>query len=470
MTYQTIFAKSFSRHDQKRLGCGAFVGCLVVAFSFCAVFKPYLSPLPVLNLQLSLGFGRFKMLSSMEKSSNQRQIDIKSKEVKPICDLSQQRSDVCELNGDIRISINSSTIFLASTQMSILKETSNNSWTIRPYARKGDETAMAGVTKFKIKMEEAHSISQADPRCNRTHNVTGIVFSTGGYLGNLFHDFSDVLIPLYLTAREFDGQVQFLVANKKSWWLIKHGALLQKLSRYEIIDMDKDDGAVHCFSRLIVGLKHHKELDIDPSKSPYSMKQFTHFLRSSYSLKRETAIKLVRDDNNSTMRPRLLIVSRKRTRCFMNEGEIVKMSKRLGFDVTVTEADSNLSRFAQLVNSCDVMMGVHGAGMTNMVFLPENAVLIQVLPLGGMEWLARTYFGEPAKDMNLKYLEYKVSEEESSLIQQYPIDHEVIKNPRAISKQGWGAFRSIYLDKQNLKLDVNKFRATLLEAQQLLQM
>jgi len=248
--------------------------------------------------------------------------------------------------------------------------------------------------------------------------------------------------------------------------------MMRKLSRYEIIDMDKDDGVVHCFSSMIVGLKHHKELSIDPSKTSYSMTHFTRFLRSSYSLERQQVIDL-KTNGNGTRRPRLLIISRRRTRRFMNQvltDEIGKMSRRLGFDVIVTEADSNISRFAQLVNSCDVMMGVHGAGLTNMVFLPENAVLIQVVLLGGMEWMARTAFEEPAKDMNLKYLAYKVSEEESSLIEQYPRDHEVIKKPYSIGKKGWGAFKSIYLDKQNVKLDVNRFRATLLQAKQFLQM
>nr|GLL47539.1 uncharacterized protein LOC109163084 [Ipomoea trifida] len=36
--------------------------------------------------------------------------------------------------------------------------------------------------------------------CTRNHNVPAVVFSTAGYSGNLFHDFSDLLIPLYLTS------------------------------------------------------------------------------------------------------------------------------------------------------------------------------------------------------------------------------------------------------------------------------
>ncbi|CAK9145359.1 unnamed protein product [Ilex paraguariensis] len=458
MTYETMLARSFGRQEHKKLGFGAFIGCLVIGFSLCTVFKPYLIPLPVLNLGLSIG-GGLRLQMPTEKPGSPKQLYFKTKEVEPICNISEPRSDVCMMIGDIRIQGNSSTIFIVSTQNDNL--VGNNSWTIRPYSRKIDENAMANVQKFTL----LRKVSQDIPHCTRNRStVPAIVLSTGGYSGNHFHDFTDLLIPLFLTSREFNGEVQFLITNIKLWWIQKYQAVLKKLSRYEIIDIDKEEGVL-CFQSMIVGLKTHKELSIDPSKAPYSMRDFRHFLRSSYSLKRETAIKL-KDDADK--KPRLLIISRKRSRSFMNEGEITNLSRSLGYEVVVTEAESNLSRFAKFVNSCDVMMGVHGAGLTNLLFLPNNAVLIQIVPLGGMVWIARTDFGEPAKEMELRYLEYRIREGESSLIQQYPLDHEVFKDPHSISKKGWGAFRSVYLDKQDVKLDISRFRTTLVEALTLL--
>ncbi|KAA8541309.1 hypothetical protein F0562_025272 [Nyssa sinensis] len=330
MTYDTIFARSFSRHEQKKLGLGALIGCLIIALSFCIVFKPYLGPIPVCFLFL--------------------------------CVL------VCWMKSGIENAVILSVMVLLCFELAFLR----------------------------------------------------VAVSHIGFAVNL-------QLPL--------------------------GVGLKVLMTEEISKPQQ--------------MGHHKELSIDPSKSLYSMKDFRQFLRCSYSLKRDTAIKL-RDVKGK--RPRLLIISRRRSRRFMNEGKIAEMAKSLGFDVVVKEADSNLSQFAQVVNSCDVMMGVHGAGLTNIVFLPENAVLIQVVPMGGMEWLARTDFGEPAKHMNLRYLEYKIGEKESSLIQQYPIDHPVFRDPTAIHKHDWSVFRSIYLDKQNVNLDMGRFRATLLEALELLQM
>ncbi|XLR17966.1 hypothetical protein HN51_064727 [Arachis hypogaea] len=260
----------------------------------------------------------------------------------------------------------------------------------------------------------------------------------------------------------------------RPWWISKYQAILSKLSNYEVLNIDKVD-QVHCFTCVNVGLKRYpKELSIDPQKYSYSIKDFRSFLRDSYSVKRVNAIKLREegeDENNKNKKqqPRLLILSRRRTRSFTNTAEIAKMARSMGFEAIVMEAGGSMSSFANVVNSCDVLLGVHGAGLTNIVFLPENAVLIQIVPHGGFEWLAKYDFELPSKDMGLKYLDYKISAEESTLIQQYPQDHMIIKHPPSIGKLGWERFKSVYLEQQNVMLDLNRFRPTLQKALELLQ-
>lgn len=144
------------------------------------------------------------------------------------------------------------------------------------------------------------------------------------------------------------------------------------------------------------------------------------------------------------------------------------MAETLGFEVVVADAERNTTRNAEIVNSCDVMMGVHGAGLTNLVFLPEHAVFIQIIPLGRMEWHGKVCFGDPATNMNLHYIEYRIVEKESSLARQYPIDDVVLQDPSAFHKGNWGLFKSVYLEKQNVELDLNRFRGTLVKAMELL--
>ncbi|KAJ6340337.1 hypothetical protein OIU77_008153 [Salix suchowensis] len=344
-------------------------------------------------------------------------------------------SDFCEIKGDIGIDGSSYTVFIVSSEIDI-PAAKNTSWCIGPYARKVTRQPWARSGNGRVK------------------------------LGNHFHSFADIIVPLFLTSRPYNGDVQFLITNGLTAWISKFKTLMNALSRYQPISIDYRQD-IHCYDTMTVGLirRTSKELSIDPSNSPYSMKDFRKFLRSSYSLKRATAIKI---GNGSRKRPRLVIISRKRSRAFTNVGEIVSMAKRLGFRVVVAEPDADVSGFAKIINSCDVMMGVHGAGLTNMVFLPEKAVLVQVIPIGGTEWLSKTYFEEPAKDMNIRYLDYKIRVEESTLIHQYPADHVVLRDPSAVWKQGWSAVQSIYLSKQNVTLDVNRFRPTLVKALELL--
>ncbi|KAG8090856.1 hypothetical protein GUJ93_ZPchr0011g27436 [Zizania palustris] len=115
----------------------------------------------------------------------------------------------------------------------------------------------------------------------------------------------------------------------------------------------------------------------------------------------------------------------------------------MGFNVRIAEPDqhTDMSTFARLINSADVMIGVHGAGLNNMVFLPRGAVLIQVVPFGGLEWLTSVTFKNPAKDM------------------------EVLTDPYVVHKQGgWDALKTVYLDKQNIRMDLDRFKKTLQEA------
>ncbi|CAH8260916.1 unnamed protein product [Arabidopsis lyrata] len=533
LLFDTILARSFSRTGKKRLGYGAFIASLLFVFTLCTVSKPYLSPLPIVEMQLSVDAG-LRMLkitepqalrsSNNETSADSEKLIIQTnqdnvtssavitqslissedhklsvcndtslpknfldsfncttnttipkeevisdenkleKTMKPIC-TKLARTEFCELSGDVRIHGKSATVLAAIT----FAFSGNSTWHMRPYARKGDLVAMNRVREWTVKLEQnADQLENANfSRCVRNHSVPAMIFSLGGYTMNNFHDFTDVVIPLYTTARRFNGEVQFLVTNRNPWWINKFKELVKKLSNYEVIYIDEED-ETHCFSSVTVGLIRHREyfteLTIDPSNSEYSMSDFRSFLRDTYSLRNAAVI----TSQIRRRRPRILILSRSRSRAFENTGEIARAARQIGFEVVVAEANTGVANFAQTVNSCDVMLGVHGAGLTNMVFLPDNAVVIQILPIGGFEWLAKTDFERPSEGMNLRYLEYKIAAEESSLVKKYGRDHEVVRDPSAVAKHGWDMFKSVYLVHQNVSIDINRFKPALVKALELL--
>ncbi|URE43653.1 Glycosyltransferase [Musa troglodytarum] len=373
---------------------------------------------------------------------------------KPLCDVSDRRADICEMDGDIRISGSSSSVVLMESPRTEETEI----WHVHPYPRKGDEACLKGVRKLEVKAS-----SEASP-CTVNHDAPAVVFSTGGYTGNLFHDYSDLLVPLFLTARPFDGEVKLVVTDSKSWWITKYLLVLQKLSKYPVIDLDMDK-EVHCFKQVTVGLRAHNEFHIDPERSPngYTMIDFAKFMRSAFSSEREALLNI---EDLAARKPRLLIVGRKQSRVLTNTKEIVEMAEELGFEVVVEEADagSDLARVGRTVNSCDVMVGVHGTGLTNSVFLPMNAILIQIVPWGRLESKAMQDYGNPAKEMGLGYLEYSIAIEESSLREKYPRDHPVFTDPLSFHSRGYHVMRATFMDDQNVKLDVRKFKEVLWKA------
>ncbi|RZR78367.1 hypothetical protein BHM03_00003666 [Ensete ventricosum] len=360
--------------------------------------------------------------------------------------------------GDARLRGSSRTIFLHPSL-------TDREWKIKPYCRKHDGPAMKNIEEWTLKPLASN---EPPPRCTVHHKVPALVFSIGGFTGNLFHDFTDVVVPLFISSYQFHGEVQFVVSENKPWWVSKFISILNQLSNYDIIDADDDDpDAVRCFPRVIVGLSFHKELGVDPSKTAtgYSMVEFKAMLRKAYGLERPTAAPWG-DRWDARRKPRLLIISRRKTRVFLNERGMADMATSLGFAVRVAEPDNttDLAKFARLVNSADVMIGVHGAGLTNMVFLPAGAVLIQVVPMGGLGWVARDTFKKPSSDMQLKYMDYHIKADESSLIDQYPKNHPVLKDPDSIQKQGWYTTSKIYLENQNVRPHLRRLRNTLLEA------
>ncbi|KAL8056688.1 hypothetical protein ABFX02_04G135500 [Erythranthe guttata] len=457
MTYETIFARGLSgRLEKKNMGFGAFMGWVVIVLFVCVVVKPYIGPLPFLSLEQSITSGLQMFMGTKEGGEPQQSWS--SIEPIKVDNLTNSRSQVYEMYGDIiRIHGNSSTIFVPSIQ----QHTTNSNWTTKPYARLDDNRAMKKVREFTI----IHQTPGNLPHCTRNFTSPAIIFSTGGYAGNNYHDFADVLIPLYSTSQQFHKNVIFLVADIHSYWTYEYKLILDNLSEHDIIDIDKEN-EVLCFPRLIVGLKANKELSIDRSlQFPHiSTTNFTNFIRNTYSSERKSVSNECK--KTKTRGPRLLIISRNKTRHLTNEDKVANMARSMGFKVVVREIGWEIPKVAKFVNSFDVMIGVHGAGLTNMVFLPEKAVLIQIVPFA-LDSAARFYYEEPTKGMNLRYLEYKVSLNESSLFGKYPIDSDIYRNPDAMRNKGWLGFKSIYMDNQDVNVDLDRFRITLLKALEL---
>ncbi|XP_022877643.1 protein O-linked-mannose beta-1,4-N-acetylglucosaminyltransferase 2-like [Olea europaea var. sylvestris] len=355
-------------------------------------------------------------------------------------------SVVCVANQPVRIYTSNMTVYVFSDGVG------EQETVVRPYARQEDNLKV--ITPVHILKGNATSLA-----CLHNHSVPAVIFSSGT-TGNVFHEINEIIIPLFITSKHFQSRVLFILEDYKPSFMSKYGKVMSHLSDYVVMN-PAANGSVHCFPGSVIGLKYHDNLALNASDIPggHSMREFRHFLREAFGLRFRHVSQI--------KKPRLMLLSRRNTRRFLNENEMVMMMEELGFQVIVVARSkmiSNLNKFSQLINSCSVLVGAHGAGLTNELFLPSGAVMVQV-ELLGTEWPSNTYYGDTARPMGVHYLRYKIDPEESTLLKLYGRNHSVITDPGYLfRKGGYRAARTVFLDQQNVRINLARFRNTLVEA------
>ncbi|CAN1173368.1 Xylan glycosyltransferase MUCI21 [Linum perenne] len=472
-------------HDEEMAGGGGGGGGgLVLVFTNNSSKKPRRTKLiSLLFFSVSL-LSFFLILSPYYFPSLYSLSDVDSNDLPPPCSsvengticcdrTSSIRTDVCTMKGDIRTQSSSSSIFLYTSMVGSQEN-------IRPYTRKWETSVMNTIDELHLVQKN----EQEQHHCDVKHDVPAVFFSTGGYTGNVYHEFNDGILPLYLTSHKFNKKVVFVIVEYHPWWITKYADVLSELSDFPAVDFSGDN-RTHCFMEAIVGLKIHDELSINPAlvnESRTNIVDFHNLLDRAYAPR----IKAIIEDEQLQQQqqeassgipnsrqleqqnlniPKLVIVSRNGSRSITNEDELVKLGEKVGFRVEVLRPDptTELAKIYRSMNSSDVMIGVHGAAMTHFLFMKPGCGFIQVVPLG-TEWAADSYYGEPARKMGLKYIGYRILPKESSLYEKYEKDDPVLRDPESVSQKGWEYTKKIYLESQNVKLDLRRFEKRLVKA------
>uniref|UniRef100_A0A2N9EVF8 Glycosyltransferase 61 catalytic domain-containing protein n=1 Tax=Fagus sylvatica TaxID=28930 RepID=A0A2N9EVF8_FAGSY len=388
------------------------------------------------------------------------------------CDRSSIRSDICVMKGDKR------------------EDEEIQHEKIKPYTRKWEANVMETIDELDLIVKKEHS--GVNHRCDVWHDVPAVFFSTGGYTGNVYHEFNDGILPLYITSQHFNKKVVFVILEYHSWWILKYGDVLSQFSDYPVIDFSGDK-RIHCFPEAIVGLRIHDELTVDSSlmEGNKSVVDFRNLLDKAYwprisgliqdeqreaqeklehkhslSPTSETSMNIKKEEQEDQLgKPTLVLLSRNGSRAVTNENFLVKMAREIGFRVNVLRPSrtSELAKIYRALNASDVMVGVHGAAMTHFLFMRPGSVFIQVVPLGTV-WAAETYYGEPARKLGLKYIGYEIFPKESSLYEIYDKNDLVLRDPESVNQKGWQYTKNIYLDGQTVRLDLRRFRKRLVRA------
>ncbi|XP_020268535.1 uncharacterized protein LOC109843948 isoform X1 [Asparagus officinalis] len=391
--------KSSGRPKNKKLGNLLIILCTIFSLCFLSIFKAHYCPAPYglsltlksLSLSLWIHFinAKLKLIVIAVKSQASLKLEVSDEKVdvemvmedalhssfkddedeyngeegpEPICYNPTATSDPCVVEGDIRIQATSRTIFIPSSPKP--SQMLKNRWTIKPLS------------------------DASPPPCTKKHSSPALIFSTYSFTGNHFHDFADLLLPLYVTSRHFHDEAHFLVSDAKPWLLAKFRRILTTFSYHKL--MYAEPGIVHCFPKAFIGLT--------PSKpNSETLSGLRKVLRRAFRLKR------VKTKATANKRPRLMIISKQGS-----AKDIMTTATSLGFDVRVVRepnVTTDVTKYARLVNSADVLVCVHGEGVMSLLYLPKGAVVIQVIPLGGIEKMERDRVKETSVAMGVKYLE-----------------------------------------------------------------
>ncbi|KAK7848320.1 hypothetical protein CFP56_005115 [Quercus suber] len=118
---------------------------------------------------------------------------------------------------------------------------------IRPYAQKWEKGTMDTIDELDLianyRCDELElNLLQiiVNYRCDVRHDVPAVFFSTRGYTGNVYHEFNDGILPLFITSQHFNKKVVFVILEYHDWWILKYGDVLSQFSNYPAIDFSGD--------------------------------------------------------------------------------------------------------------------------------------------------------------------------------------------------------------------------------------
>jgi capsular polysaccharide biosynthesis protein len=94
-----------------------------------------------------------------------------------------------------------------------------------------------------------------------------------------------------------------------------------------------------------------------------------------------------------------------------NEVYAIVATTEVGFEVVAVglEVVSNMAQLVEVVNKCDVLLGIHGTGLTNFVFLPHGGTVVQIIPWGEFKWVSLSHYRDLLPDKGLRYAKYEVT-------------------------------------------------------------
>ena len=120
-------------------------------------------------------------------------------------------------------------------------------------------------------------------------------------------------------------------------------------------------------------------------------------------------------------RRRVGLVSRRVKRFLLNEDVLIGEVMSMGLEVQVLPLE-RMTLYEQVaaLKSTTVLVGVHGSGLNNVLFLPGGAAMIQLLPY---KLNYKGAFGGLAKDNQIAYFEWALTDRDAAVFHWHFLGH-----------------------------------------------
>ncbi|TVU37447.1 hypothetical protein EJB05_10762, partial [Eragrostis curvula] len=144
------------------------------------------------------------------------------------CDRSSERADICFAKGDLRMHSASASFLLVSGNNSTAAEEER----IRPYTRKWEANVMATIDEVRLRRVAPGGDGGRGAAVRRGARRAGRGVLHGRVHGNVYHEFNDGILPLFVTAGHLRRRVVFVILEYHDWWVTKYGDVVSRLSAF----------------------------------------------------------------------------------------------------------------------------------------------------------------------------------------------------------------------------------------------
>ena len=163
---------------------------------------------------------------------------------------------------------------------------------------------------------------------------------------------------------------------------------------------------------------------------------------------------------------RVGIISRRRKRFILNEDALVRATLELGFEVQILPLE-DMTLYEQLaaLRMTTILVGIHGSGLNNAIFLQRGGAMIQLLPY---KLNYKGAFSSIAHEAGVHYIEWGLQDASKSMFHwEFLGDRELKNGKQAVldrgSPRGGQEVYTFWIN-QDIIVPVDEYKELLLQA------